>query len=984
MVTHRLAPFTLSGLLALMLPACSDSATGDADTGAGIVPGPQDDQTPRMPLGTSLLVEVTDPDGNPIAKATVTIPPLPELPGGATPVRSFSHERHLTAPQRVSASGVTYQTDNAGRVLLEELEQLIGDRLVARVEAPGYASASIVLNTVQYGAHMGARAILVPVSVSVPFDPSIGVDSEHEGVRVVIPADSVVDEDGTPVSGLVELQIVPFESTSRALEMPGPLSAIDKNKQGVALETLAMAEISLWQEGRRLQLADGAHANVTLPLPKSWTEHPDPARRPVPGTEIPAWYFDLDRGTWIEEGSGVIRTNEAGMLVWTADVPHFTWWNCDTLITEFSCFLVTVEQDGLPLAGVQVLAVGVSYEGDSGYQVTDGNGQVCTEIMVGGTAEIYIGDPNQPLVPPVIIQGANEYAKCTGEGGPCQQLEVDVPPGCEPGQSFKCAYGGPPNSEDVGICRAGTNYCGPNHKWTGCEGEQLPLPEENPGTPEDDDCNGDPGNVPFGDCLVLDAVAPCYEGPSGTYHVGICTEGLKTCIADPNDPNHLIWGKCTDIGPDMFVDDCFEPDVDSDCDGESSCGYAEWAQSFGDVDRQHIAAVSATDNGDIYAVGAFLGSITLGNLPPLVNNDPTPHVFLARFLSDGSPDQIIDLGASLGGELELATRGVDEVFITASLGGMFTDGACMAATTDGKDGVVLRYAGMSCQEALPFGAGDGIQLPSGLAVHGDRLYLAGAFTGTVQFGNSVAVAAVQGEAFLVALDPANLHHLPVFLHHYTTSWSPALPTRPAVAADADGCALALAYTGSVTVGGVEHNAAAPGRPLVARFDDAGVAQWSSNLAYYAAPPLSGLGVAVDSEGAVTVAHEGPGGLHVSQWLSALGPHWEDTVAGAVLPQPNYGGARLTVNLDRDIVVHGSNAQGNGFYAKWSEAGSELWNSDYGVSAPTEGYGVAISPTDQRVLISGRFTADFTLPDGLNVQIGDPGDLGDGFFAKLNP
>ena len=45
-------------------------------------------------------------------------------------------------------------------------------------------------------------------------------------------------------------------------------------------------------------------------------------------------------------------------------------------------------------------------------------------------------------------------------------------------------------------------------------------------------------------------------------------------------------------------------------------------------------------------------------------------------------------------------------------------------------------------------------------------------------------------------------------------------------------------------------------------------------------PVPSLAVAAGVVGfALTVAHEGAGGLHVSQWLAGVGPHWEVTVPG---------------------------------------------------------------------------------------------------------
>lgn len=60
---------------------------------------------------------------------------------------------------------------------------------------------------------------------------------------------------------------------------------------------------------------------------------------------------------------------------------------------------------------------------------------------------------------------------------------------CAPGESVSC-YEGPPSTEGVGVCHAGTRTCAADGSGFGpCTGQTLPSPEDC-GTPEDDDCDG--------------------------------------------------------------------------------------------------------------------------------------------------------------------------------------------------------------------------------------------------------------------------------------------------------------------------------------------------------------------------------------------------------------------------------------------------------------------------------------------------------------
>lgn len=63
---------------------------------------------------------------------------------------------------------------------------------------------------------------------------------------------------------------------------------------------------------------------------------------------------------------------------------------------------------------------------------------------------------------------------------------------CNPGETDECGYQGPPETENVGPCKAAVRTCQENGKWGRCEGEVLPTYEsdERCNNGIDDDCNG--------------------------------------------------------------------------------------------------------------------------------------------------------------------------------------------------------------------------------------------------------------------------------------------------------------------------------------------------------------------------------------------------------------------------------------------------------------------------------------------------------------
>lgn len=162
-------------------------------------------------------------------------------------------------------------------------------------------------------------------------------------------------------------------------------------------------------------------------------------------------------------------------------------------------------------------------------------------------------------------------------------------------------YGGAPETQGVGACRAGVETCGMG-SWSACIDETRPRPETCDG--EDEDCDGvidDDLTRPcstacgggvetceagrWGDC---DAPAPmpercdgvdddcdgvvdeeltqaCYTGPPDTLGVGACRAGTQTCARG-------AWGPCG--GDSLPALEVCRDGVDDDCDGTADdiCG----------------------------------------------------------------------------------------------------------------------------------------------------------------------------------------------------------------------------------------------------------------------------------------------------------------------------------------------------------------------------------------------------------------------------
>lgn len=384
--------------------------------------------------GVSVVVLVRDPDGLPLAGAQVradTVEATTDLGGGAL-LQGLD-----AAPVRVVASLASFTR-------------------ASTPVTPGPEAPQVTLT-------------LHPLGPPVTFLAGAGVAIVRSGVGVSIPPGSVVDAEGKAVNGEVELTVVPFDPTTAPLESaPGPFDGDDEGTE-VGLDSIFMAEISLTAGGLPANLAPGATAEVTFPIPETL------AGGLEVGDVVPAWWYDVEAGLWRHEGEGVVALDGAGALVWTFEPSHFTWWNCDAPWTDKTCFRVTVRDasTGSVIEGASVFGKGVGY-GYSTSATTGSDGSAC---LTGKRAEAFsvtathIAFPFPPA--PLLVQGTEEAATCAGQGGDCLEVEIAFP-ACDPALCTEeicgACCGGCPEGE---VCVWGgcfsPNACGPKD-WPGCPG----------------------------------------------------------------------------------------------------------------------------------------------------------------------------------------------------------------------------------------------------------------------------------------------------------------------------------------------------------------------------------------------------------------------------------------------------------------------------------------------------------------------------------
>jgi PKD repeat protein len=144
------------------------------------------------------------------------------------------------------------------------------------------------------------------------------------GSRIEFQADGLVDDEtGMPVTGPVAVTITPINhNDGQTRAFPGRFEAALPDGSIDALASYGLVEVTLSQNGRKVQLAPGKPATVEVP----YTVDQGQA-----GDMIPFWSLDERTGLWVQEQAlAPIQQASGGTgLVQRATISHFSWLNID-------------------------------------------------------------------------------------------------------------------------------------------------------------------------------------------------------------------------------------------------------------------------------------------------------------------------------------------------------------------------------------------------------------------------------------------------------------------------------------------------------------------------------------------------------------------------------------------------------------------------------------------------------------------------------
>ncbi len=394
-------------------------------------------------------------------------------------------------------------------------------------------------------------------------------------------------------------------------------------------------------------------------------------------------------------------------------------------------------------------------------------------------------------------------AACSTDESAPPSYEHLVEESCSPGSTRSC-YQGPAGSEQLGICRAGSQQCHPSgYGWGVCEDQVLPSAEDC-STKADENCDGhtscgqtlwtkrwgvdrdevahdvatdqegniyltgyyrDPLDLGGGELAVIDSsrdvfIAKLASDGSHQFSRAIYSDDHMTAravAAGPAGQSVVVasfQGKLEDFGVGTLES---AGSYDVLIAYFDAAGSPKWAVSAGDSREDHPLDVTIDAQGNVLVVGYYRGDLTFGS--EALGNADVYDAFVVKLSSEG--EHIYS--RRFGGANTQLLRGIttDQQGNAAAVGYFYGDmklgGLSLTSAGDydivvtklDPDGDVLfaqRYGDDEAQTAY--------QVAFDQA---GNILFCGGFAGTVNFGGDSLAAQSAGAVFVAKLSPTGHH-----------------------------------------------------------------------------------------------------------------------------------------------------------------------------------------------------------------------------------
>ncbi len=149
-----------------------------------------------------------------------------------------------------------------------------------------------------------------------------GLIEDVTGASIWIPARGIINSNGTPYNGLINIAMAWVDPTATDLsqQMIGDFSGINNNSESVALNTFGMLQVELLDaSGNELNLAEDTECTLVFPVPIALQSE---APRVIPLSS-----YNKTLGTWIQEGEAVYENG-----TYAGKISHFNNWSVNSIV----------------------------------------------------------------------------------------------------------------------------------------------------------------------------------------------------------------------------------------------------------------------------------------------------------------------------------------------------------------------------------------------------------------------------------------------------------------------------------------------------------------------------------------------------------------------------------------------------------------------------------------------------------------------------
>ena len=310
-----------------------------------------------------------NPDPNPDPDPDPDPDPLPDLDPDPLPGQGVVSGR-LVDPNGNPVGEGSIVIPGYGPVQANEQGYFIMPNIGASANAPVGVRAAGFANTVGITRVDGFRErfmefVVLPREFSGYLSGSAGGALDGSmGAKVNIPANSVVDKGGNPLTGTLSVSLTPVgvADESELATVPGNFQARMLDSSSAVLESFGMMELFIDDGlGNAADIAPGEEIEIEIPVPQALRG--TSAAREAPET-VGLYSFDEAAGQWIEEGE--MELNDEG-TAYVGQTQSTGWKNPDKPIYNKPVSpppvmtVNVIDRDAAPVVGAEVCVSGVDY-----------------------------------------------------------------------------------------------------------------------------------------------------------------------------------------------------------------------------------------------------------------------------------------------------------------------------------------------------------------------------------------------------------------------------------------------------------------------------------------------------------------------------------------------------------------------------------------------------------------------------------------------